>query len=217
MKDIPTLLSSFLNNCKVSAFRQTYTTKTLLKTLDPVWNEQTQFIFFKEPKELLFHVWDWDKNTKHDSIGEYNKTTTVQKNVFLLFKKHKKKNKKFFKKKKKGFSGALTLQNVKKGELHVTIKCRKLLPIELETQAAKLQELEHNQHTTLSKQQTQIDTLTTENASLVQANKELENEIDVLKKHKQELETKASDLTFQSFVSFFSPTPSCYARNKQIT
>ena len=56
--------------CKVSAFGQTYTTKTVLKNLNPQWHEKTQFCFFDDPKQLKFEVWDWDKGTKDDAIGE---------------------------------------------------------------------------------------------------------------------------------------------------
>lgn len=56
--------------CKVFAFGQTYTTRTIMKNLNPVWNEKTQFCLFENPKTLKFEVWDWDKHTTDDAIGD---------------------------------------------------------------------------------------------------------------------------------------------------
>eukprot|EP00490_Sorites_sp_Unknown_P002678 CAMPEP_0114671568 /NCGR_PEP_ID=MMETSP0191-20121206/41370_1 /TAXON_ID=126664 /ORGANISM="Sorites sp." /LENGTH=119 /DNA_ID=CAMNT_0001931705 /DNA_START=28 /DNA_END=384 /DNA_ORIENTATION=- len=55
--------------CIVNALGQTYTTKTIMKTLDPVWNESTQICTFEDPKELKFEIFDWDKGTQDDPIG----------------------------------------------------------------------------------------------------------------------------------------------------
>jgi len=163
--------------CRVTAFRQTYTTKTIMKTLDPVWEEKTQFIFFKDPKELEFHVWDWDRGTKHDKIGDYSFSLSG-----------------FFDKGHTGYSGPLKLNNVKKGELHVTIKCRKLLPVELEKEASNLQDLERHQKGTMANQDHSIQTLIDESTLLSQKNQDLRLQINQLTETKKEMQNKLSAL-----------------------
>jgi len=53
-------------------FGQTYKTKTIMKNLNPIWNEKTVFAFFEDPEFIYFHVWDWDRGTKDDPIGDHN-------------------------------------------------------------------------------------------------------------------------------------------------
>lgn len=55
--------------CKVIANKQTWTTKVIMKNLNPEWKEETSFVFFEPCDEIQFEVWDWDKGTKHDNIG----------------------------------------------------------------------------------------------------------------------------------------------------
>ncbi|ETO28339.1 hypothetical protein RFI_08792 [Reticulomyxa filosa] len=190
-----------------------------MKTLDPVWNEKTQFIFFKDPKELTFNVWDWDKGTKHDPIGDY----TLSLDGFFadshsgrerirrgggtlcvyVADEHYFKNIFFFclirtiGKKKKVFTGPLTLKNVKKGELFVTVKCRKLLPIDLEVKAAHLQNLEKEQIHNIAEQEAQIASITKENESIAQANKNLGEEVSTLTASVKDSESKLSQSVAQ--------------------
>ncbi|ETO13972.1 BRCT domain protein [Reticulomyxa filosa] len=145
-----------------------------MKTLNPVWNENTQFIFFKDPKELSFNVWDWDRGTKHDPIGE---CTVSLEGLF-----------------DNGHAGPIVLKKVKTGELFVTIKCRKLLPIELEMRATQLQNLEKQQQHTLAEQGKQMEVLTKQNNTLTEANQSLQESIGSLTTSKKILEDQASQL-----------------------
>ena len=61
---------------EVVANDQKYTTKTIMKNLNPLFNESTTFCFFDLISEIKFHVYDWDKGSKHDSIGQCSLNTT---------------------------------------------------------------------------------------------------------------------------------------------
>jgi len=76
----------------------------------------------------------------------------------------------------------------------VTIKCRKLLPIELETKATELQTLEKQQIQTTAQQAAQIESLTKENASFIQTNQTVLNEINAIVANKKELQKNLEDL-----------------------
>jgi len=109
---------------KVSAFSRTYTTCTIMKTLNPKWNEHVEMTFFNDPKKLKFEVYDWDKGSKDDPIGNCE---------FLLHDD-------FYSPSNSGFHGRLKLENVKKGELEIKVVARKLVPSELQNKVTTLQD-----------------------------------------------------------------------------
>jgi len=69
-----------------------------------------------------------------------------------------------------------------------------LLPLELERKATELQNLEKQQHKTMTEQDTQITALTKENVSLTKETQGLQEETNVLTKSKKELENKLLDM-----------------------
>jgi septal ring factor EnvC (AmiA/AmiB activator) len=145
-----------------------YCTKTIMKTLDPEWNEKTQFVFFSEPKELKFELWDWDRGTKDDHIGE---------TVLPL--------KGFFAEGHKGFDGELplTLQDKKstqKGQLRVSVTARKMLPNELEMRATMLDKKQDDLTAEIARNKAEIAGLEQDVATLETNNSTLESEIDEL-------------------------------------
>jgi len=109
---------------KVSAFSRYYTTCTIMKTLNPRWNEHVEMTFFNDPKRLKFEVYDWDKGSKDDPMGDCE---------FAI-------NDEFYLPTNNGFHGRLKLQNVKKGELEIKVVARKLVPSELQNKLTTLQD-----------------------------------------------------------------------------
>ena len=109
--------------CEVIANGQKFTTKTLMKTLNPEWNEETTFCFFDIVKQIEFKVWDYDKNTKHDSIGNCVLNTSLlfdDNNVY-------------------GFNGDIKLKNVSKGKINVSVKGAKIFPNQIEKRCQNLE------------------------------------------------------------------------------
>merc|ERR550532_3111232 len=110
---------------KVSAFSTSYTTCTIMKTLEPKWNEHVEMTFFNDPKSIKFEVFDWDRNTKDDPIGDCTFEITDD----------------FYAPNHDGFHGKLKLENAKKGELWIKVVARKLIPSELEDRLSSLQNM----------------------------------------------------------------------------
>lgn len=105
--------------CEVHVGGKTSKTKVIDNNLNPVWNEDMNFILNKKPKEIEFEV--IDKNS-------------VQKDVFIgkgsykiggLFEK------------KGSYSGKVVLKNEgsKAGKVHFKVNCKILKPIEALTKA----------------------------------------------------------------------------------
>eukprot|EP01084_Bolivina_argentea_P206599 352684_1 len=109
--------------CKVSAFATSYTTATILKNLNPSWNEHVELTFFNDPKTLKFEVFDWDKGSKDDAIGDCE---------FSLDGLYDESN--------EGFSGKIELKNAKRGEIEIKVTARKMLPLELEANLSRTQD-----------------------------------------------------------------------------
>lgn len=145
--------------CKVSAFSTSYTTCTILKTLNPRWDEHLEMTFFNDPKKLKFEVWDWDKNTKSDAIGDCELAISD-----------------FYDPSNPGFSGRIKLRNCKSGELEVKVTARKLVPSELEHKIDTLQDTVEANTSTMA-------TLDAENAQTAQQNTTLEAEMGELSKN----------------------------------
>jgi len=140
----------------VSALSTSYTTATIMKTLNPRWtDERAEMTFFKDPKTLKFEVWDWDRNTKDDPIGDCE---------FVL-------DEDFYAPETDPFHGRLKLQNVKKGELEIRIAARKLVPDELEKRFSTLQDA-------VVLNEAQIQGLDDELGDYGQRNAALQSEID---------------------------------------
>lgn len=157
--------------CRCTAFGQTYTTETIMKTLDPVWNESTTFVFFADPGKLNFQIFDWDRGTKDDPIGDVDLSLNG-----------------FFEEGHKGFDGKLTLQNIKTGEIFVSVQCRKLVPSELEERARQLAEETEQQKTKILNLQTSITDTTQSNERLTNENTNLKIAIDENKETVSNLE-----------------------------
>jgi len=110
--------------CKVIANKQSWTTKTIKKNLNPEWNQNTQFVFFEAVKEIKFEVFDWDKGSKHDLIGTYTlKLDTTS----------------FYNSDNNGVKGWKTLQNCKKGSIEIEVGGKKIKPLEMERRCKKLE------------------------------------------------------------------------------
>merc|ERR1712113_160058 len=84
--------------CKVIANKQSWKTKTILKNINPKWNEETQFVFFDGIEEIKFEIYDADKNSKSDLLGLCKLQT-----------------KDFYLGGNKGFEGSVKLEKCKKG------------------------------------------------------------------------------------------------------
>lgn len=106
---------------KVIANKQSYETKTVMKNLNPEWNEKTSFVFFEAVKSIRLEVYDWDKNSKHDSIGEVEVDTE-----------------RFYSQESVGFHGILDLQKVKKGQIEIRISGRFIQPLDLENRIKRM-------------------------------------------------------------------------------
>jgi len=143
--------------CRVSAFSTSYTTATIVKTLDPVWNEHVEMTFFNDPKTLRFEVFDWDGNTKDDAIGDC---------VFKL-------DPNFYDASNNGFLGKVKLENCKKGELEIKVVARKLLPSVIEQKLSDLQEDKAKNEQTVNENNGQIQELNDKKLGI-------ENEINAL-------------------------------------
>ena len=61
---------------EVIANSQKYTTQTIMKNLNPIFNESTTFCFFDLISKIDFNVYDFDKGSKHDLIGKCSLDTS---------------------------------------------------------------------------------------------------------------------------------------------
>jgi len=152
--------------CKVIATtkdtKQSWTTSMIEKELNPQWNEETSFVFFNPVEKIDFEVYDWDKNTKHDEIG----------NVCL--------KKGDFDYKDKEFDGELKLENVKKGYLKVKVAGRSIKPLELEERCNALQSEVEKQQKILSDKEAERQQAADTNAAKEGQKKELQSNVDTL-------------------------------------
>eukprot|EP01028_Stygiella_incarcerata_P002692 TRINITY_DN1511_c0_g1_i2.p1 TRINITY_DN1511_c0_g1~~TRINITY_DN1511_c0_g1_i2.p1 ORF type:complete len:430 (+),score=109.21 TRINITY_DN1511_c0_g1_i2:151-1440(+) len=55
--------------CNVKFETNVFKTQTIMKTLNPVWNEETSFPVTNPFSLITFEVWDWDKLTADDHLG----------------------------------------------------------------------------------------------------------------------------------------------------
>ncbi|ETO35082.1 hypothetical protein RFI_01990 [Reticulomyxa filosa] len=162
--------------CKIIGNKQFFKTKTIEKTLNPEWNEETQFCFLEPVKDIKFEVWDWDKLTKGDRIG--NATLNVSE---FFNPGHKEKKLLNFvcsflwggHGKKKGFEGALQLQDVKTGSIHVKVVGRFIKPSELEERILRLEGVTDKNAATILANKATIDSKTKENLDLKNINSNL--------------------------------------------
>ena len=154
--------------CKVSAFSTSYTTCTILKTLNPVWNEHVELTFFNDPKSLKFEVFDWDGNSKDDPIGDC--TLQLDPNIYDVANN--------------GFSGRIKLENCKKGELEIKVIARKLLPNVIEQKLTDLQDEKE-------KNENNITGLNGEIEELNQKNAQIESQTNAMKANINELQTES--------------------------
>lgn len=149
---------------------QKYTTQTIMKNLNPIWNEETTFCFFDFVKQIDFKVFDWDKGTKHDRIGECTIDTS-----------------KYFTKGHNGFTGDLALHNPDKGTINVSVKGKLIIPKELEDRCVSFDNLKSQQSNEINNKESQLTQL-----------KEKNNDLSLLKdsylKEKNELATQLESL-----------------------
>jgi len=166
--------------CKVIANKQSWVTKTMKKTLDPVWNEETSFVFFEPCKEVEFEVWDWDKNSSPDSMGKV--TLKMEKKVD------------WYDGTGKGFEGELKLKKTSKGFITVKVSGKTVKPLELQARATELAKDIEAQTQEIAKKNAECKQA--ENS--LQANKD---SVEQLKKtqenHKKELKGIENDIVQQ--------------------
>lgn len=93
-----------------------------------------------------------------------------------------------------GFEGALTLQNVKKGQLTVKVQGRRLMPVTLENKAKDLQIEIASQLETIDDKNKEISDVKQMNANLTIDNSRLTDENSQLTATKNELEGTLSQL-----------------------
>merc|ERR1712228_1069711 len=153
--------------CRVSPFSTSYTTCTIVKTLNPVWNEHVELTFFNDPKSLKFEVFDWDGNTKDDPIGDCK---------FML-------DSSIYDVASNGFSGKIKLENCKKGELEIKIVARKLLPNVIEQKLTDLQDQKEKNEDSIKGKNGEIQALNEKNTNI-------ENEINALNANINQLQTE---------------------------
>lgn len=175
----------------VSAFSTQYTTATIMKTLDPKWNERVELTFFNDPKKIKFQVMDWDKGTKDDPIGDCE--FAISEDFYLPTNN--------------GFHGKLKLQNVKRGELEIKVVARKLVPSELEEKLSSLQDAVESNTDKMQGLDTEIADLDLKNGALQRDIEGLNNviadlnaNIPTLKEEQQKLEKQGTLYMFALFV-----------------
>ena len=101
-------------HCTDGNLKRKYKTQIIYKTLDPTWNERTQFQFLKKPEAISFKVFDKDKVGK-DAMGE------CELNIARFFEE--------------GHAGlhnkalAVTLKSKPAGTLTVSVQCRQVNPV----------------------------------------------------------------------------------------
>ena len=149
--------------CEVIANKQKFSTKTIMENLNPVWDEETTFCFFNLVDKIEFKVWDWDKGSKHDAIG----------NCFLNTSR-------FYDKDNNGFEGDIKLENVKKGSINVSVQGRLIIPKELEIRCDNLTKLKADQLKIITDKQSELNKLETENKNLTNTKNDKENELSQL-------------------------------------
>jgi len=125
--------------------------------------KKLNFVFFNDPKQLKFEVYDWDKMSKDDFLAD----------AILRISD-------YFNNGSPGFNGKLKLQNTKKGEIEVLVQCRKLLPIELEVRGNSLYQQLETQKNNIIQTNEQIRQLSDENNILTQDNKQRVHHIEEL-------------------------------------
>jgi len=137
--------------CKVSAKKQSWSTKTIEKNTSPQWNEETSFVFFEKVEEITFEVFDWDKGSKHDSIGKATLNTSE-----------------FYKPGSKGFVGWVKLKDCKKGEINISVTGKTIKPLEMEKRCDRLEAECKEQQGTIAQKKQQIDAMIAENGKLAE-------------------------------------------------
>lgn len=100
--------------CEVHVGGLVQKTETIQNDLNPVWNEKMNFFVAEKPDKIVFRVMDTNDNQKDDFLGE------AEFEFGDMFEKGG------------TFEGELKLNNVKKGKVRVTMRCRFMKPIETE-------------------------------------------------------------------------------------
>jgi len=164
--------------CKVIANKQSWVTETVPKDLNPVWNEDTSFVFFKPCKEVEFEVWDWDQNSSPDLMGK------------ATLKMDKKDN--WYDGNGKGFEGELKLK--KKGCITVKVSGKTVAPFELEQRVMTLGKEIKAQTQEINKKNAEVKQC----QNSLQANKDSVEELKrTQESHKKELEGLKKDIVQQ--------------------
>merc|ERR1719410_1185589 len=159
--------------CKVIANKQSWTTKTIEKNLNPEWNENTQFVFFEAVKQVKFEVYDWDKGSKHDLIGCYTLDTAS-----------------FYTPGNEGFKGWKTLQDTKSGSIEIEVNGRTIKPLEMEKRCDKLQ-------SECNEQQQEIQRKEQEKSELTAKCQELEGQRAKSEQEKADFEAELKNIQNQ--------------------
>ena len=160
---------------EVIANGQKYTTQTIMKNLNPVFNEETTFCFFELVNEIEFKVWDWDKGQigKHDAIGNVTLNTST-----------------FFQPNNPGFKGDITLTNVKTGTLNIEVTGKLIIPKELEIRVENLEKLKAQQTPIVEQKTNEYNTLTNTKNQLTNEKESKENELRDLNEKESQVTTE---------------------------
>mmetsp|Transcript_50466 Transcript_50466/g.80369 ORF Transcript_50466/g.80369 Transcript_50466/m.80369 type:complete len:284 (+) Transcript_50466:72-923(+) len=149
--------------CKVVANKQSWTTKTIMKNLNPEWNDNTSFVFFDAVESITFEVYDFDKGSKHDLIGTCNLEV-----------------KSFYDANSKGFKGTLNLTKCKHGSIDVEVSGRLVKPLELEERCGRLDEQCKKQSEEINGKKQEVEQLTAQNTGYTQEKQRLLGEQEKL-------------------------------------
>eukprot|EP00475_Leptophrys_vorax_P017073 TRINITY_DN2359_c0_g1_i1.p1 TRINITY_DN2359_c0_g1~~TRINITY_DN2359_c0_g1_i1.p1 ORF type:complete len:359 (-),score=100.27 TRINITY_DN2359_c0_g1_i1:224-1300(-) len=98
---------------KITVGNVTQQTRVIKRNLNPTWNEQ--FVFNVDKAcEVVFEVFDWDAHSKHDFLG----SASVSYSELVSELRSNNNGSEYVK--------TLTLEHVEKGELDVSIRCKKI-------------------------------------------------------------------------------------------
>jgi flagellar biosynthesis GTPase FlhF len=159
---------------KVVARGQEFETQVVMKSLNPVWNERTQFCFFEELDVLEFRMYDWDKGSKHDELGD------VKLKVLG-----------FCSPESQGFNGSLNLENTKKGTIQVAVRGRHLRPIELEQRCDSLEAESQENASKIEANEAKLQDMRQRNAQLTKEKAEFEKSVAEKKENVRKLRNEA--------------------------
>lgn len=149
-------------------------TDVVKSTLDPVWNQSVEFITKTRPRKLKLNLWDWNKRTAPDPLGE----------VMLELKPN------FDTGKKEKLQ--LQLENAKSGIMCIELHCEIVIPNESQVLAATA--LFNAQSDVLKQLKNEKRDITVRKNEILQWGKYIKDRADAGPKKIKELEAKLKAL-----------------------